>query len=301
VWRHIKNSVYVVFLLTFATSLFVSSSAFAATKVQTSICGDFLKPTILSPITDFKTQDASVLVSGNAQPFLSVAVTVDGAVNGITTAASDGTYALQVSVHVGDNTIAASDANGCGVMKESDSIVVHRDEVEQTQVESSPVAINPQVSAQPNLATVIPRALGQPLVVSPSTPGLAEPIIKQPTAGEIYTSSRVWVVGTATPGSIVTVYLNDVSVAKVSASARGEFAAMIELHAGSNTLQVRSERDDLFAVSKKITASFMEANPTTPSPSIGTVLMVAAVTTTTVAVGVGGVTWTVRRIRLRFK
>lgn len=300
-WRRIKNSTFAVFLAAFAMGVIVPSSVFAATKVQTSVCGDFLKPTIFSPITDFKTQDASILVSGNAQAFLPVAITVDGTVNGIAAAASDGTYAVQVSLHVGDNTLIASEANGCGLMKESDSIVVRRDEIPATELQVTPTPPVSQDAEKPNLATVIPHALGQSFVAVPSAPGYSVPTIKQPTPNEIYTNNRVWVVGTAVPGSIVTIYLNDTSVAKVTTSPQGGYAVTIELRAGGNTLQVKSEKDGMSAASKKIEVTFVEANPVAPSPSVGTVLTVAAVTTTTVAVGAGGATWTVRRIRLRFK
>lgn len=300
-WRRIKNSIYVVFLLAFATGLSTSSLAFAATKVQTSICGDFLKPTVLSPTKGLKTQDVSVLLTGSAQPFLPVAVTTDNVVNGITTASADGTYALQVSLHTGDNTVVASNANGCGVMKESDSIIVHRDGIAQAQQEN-PAAVAPQqVNVRSSLAAVIPHALGQSFVMIPAGSGFAEPTIRQPTSGEIYASSRVWVVGTAVSESIVTIYLNDVSVAKISASAKGEFAAVVELRVGGNTLQLRAEKDGAAATSKKSAVTLTEANPIIPRPSIGSVLTVAAVTTTTVATGAGGLTWTVRRIRVRFK
>lgn len=303
-WRYIKNSIYVILLSSFAIGLSTSPTVFAATKVQTSICGDFLKPTVLSPIKGLKTQDASVLLSGSAQPFLPVAVTTDSAVNGITTAAADGTYALQVSLHTGDNTVVASNANGCGVMKESESIIVHRDGTPQIQQHAPVAAANPQqvkVSVRSSLATVIPHALGQSFVTIPPGSSLAEPVIKQPTSGEIYASSRVWVVGNAVSDSVVTIYLNDVSVAKISASAKGEFAAVIELHAGGNTLQLRAEKDGATATSKKSAVTLTKANPVTPRPSIGSVLTVAAVTTATVAMGAGGLTWTVRRIRVRFK
>jgi len=276
--------------------------ATATREIQTNICGDFVAPTITSPTSGFTTEDDNVTVAGQGEPSLPVTIVNNGVSVALTTVASSGNYSISVPLSGGTNVITAKEVNACGSAKESDPTNVQRTivsqpptEGESTSPESTPSAsIIPITSGQSSSGS-----LGQPVPTHQNTPGFYVPVVKQPTPGANYTVNTVWVAGTTEPLSLVTIYINGVSVARLRASSSGTFGATVELNIGRNNIQVGAEKDGKSAISETTTVIYTPKKSagkgTSPLQVVG---LVAGMTAAAVTVTGGGV-WVVKFITSR--
>ncbi|HEX6416459.1 MAG TPA: hypothetical protein VFZ62_02940, partial [Candidatus Saccharimonadales bacterium] len=240
------------------------SVSFALTDIEAKICTDFQAPVILQPAGNVETDDASVHVSGIAEPTMSVSIIRNNVNVGATTAAGDGTYGMNVPLLAGDNVFSAVTENDCNTVKRSTNVVVHR--VVETPEPGEPDEDEPFVPdeipgpIQLQLSTLSP--LNSSMIQEPDSSGYQKPIIILPKTGEKIASGSVWVSGRAQPRSIVTLYLNGKSVAYVIVSEKGTFGILAALQPGTNTLQVRSQIEGWAATSNTVTVTSIGANET---------------------------------------
>jgi hypothetical protein len=301
VWRYIKNKLYGAALVLLAVAIISPAVASAAVKIQTSICGDFVAPTVISPLSGYSTQSSSVIVNGEADASLPVTIIKNGAPIAVTDVSSSGDYSISVPLSAGDNVFIAKETNGCGTVKESNPVTVQM--IVPQQPEDGTV-IEPTVSPQGVAPVIVPSTptavLNQPAPTQQqNTQGFRVPIISQPVSGTTYTVNRIWVTGTAEPLSIVTIYTNGNSVARVQASLTGEFGAVVELKTGVTTIEVGSEKDGKTALSKPVTVTCIPQKPVESGPSPVVVAVTAAAVTVTAAAATSGGVWAVKFINAR--
>ena len=301
-WRYAKSNLYGVVLVLAVIGIISPAIATATREIQTNICGDFVAPTIASPTPGFTTEDDSVTVAGQGEPSLPVTIINNGVAVAVTTVASSGDYSISVPLSGGSNAITAKEVNACGSAKESDPATVQRNIVSQSptvnepvgQEPTSPASITPVVSEQSSSGS-----LGQSVPTHQNTPGFYAPVITQPTPGANYTVNTVWVAGTTEPLSLVTIYINGVSVARLRASSAGTFGATVELNIGRNSIQVGAEKDGKSAISEATTVMYTPKKSaekgTLPLQVVG---LVAGMTAAAVTVTGGGV-WVVKFITSR--
>jgi hypothetical protein len=254
VWSK-RSKLLVVILVALGFSQ-VPSASLAASTIQSSICGQFLGPTITAPPPGSQTNDASIIVQGAGEPSMAVTILRDGQATGVTLIAPDGSYALEVPLAVGVNSLVAHEADPCGTIKESAPLVVERlsppepPKEEPASVPSGALPIFPGVD-QTN------RPLERPITITPPTPGYQKPTVTYP-GGPITThSGKLWVRGKAQPGSTVIVYVNGISAARVIASENGDYSVLITLKEGDNSLQVKARLGDASAVSDSVAVIYV--------------------------------------------
>jgi hypothetical protein len=247
------------------------------------------------------TTATSFIIEGSGEPDMTIDIMKAAAVVGSATAIPDGTFAIEVPLSAGDNMFTVREMNSC-TSKEATVPVIHRTVVEQPpsdQAEApSPTTISPPVSIPlPPLAT-------KPSVKEPSktTSGFLQPIITGPINGTVLDSGHVWVKGRAKAGSLVTIYVNSQSVARVIADQSGNYGALVELDEGRNTLQVRSELNGRSSLSDIVEVTYIPERK--PVSDDGSNLLVRAIEATTVtvssiAVVVGG-KWAVTKLGIRW-
>lgn len=301
-WRHVKSKFYGTVLALAVIGVISPAIATATRQIQTNICGDFATPTITSPAPDLVTQDSNVTVIGQGEASLPITIMNNGTAVALTTVSSSGDYSISVPLTGGVNVIIAKEVNACGSAKESESTSVQRDIVPQPPVENeptgrvttSPTSITPVVSSQSPSSS-----LGQPAPSHQNTPGFNVPVIKQPTSGATYTISTVWVAGNTEPLSLVTIYVNGVSVARLRASSAGTFGAMIELNIGRNSIQVGAEKDGKSALSQPTIVTYTPIKSTQKAASpLEVIGLVAGMTVTAIAATSGGM-WVAKFISIR--
>lgn len=294
-WRDVKSKLYGTALLLLAVAVISPAVASAAVKIQTSICGDFVTPTVVSPISGFVTQNDSVIVSGVADISLPVAVIENGLPVALTNTSSAGDYSVSVPLSKGDNTIIARVTNGCGTVKESKGITIQMSTPEQPDSHTTSSNLPAPVPVSPAL----PVALNQPIPDRQNTSGFRVPTISRPVSGTIYTVGKIWVTGSAEPLSIVTIYENGRSVARVQASLNGDFGAVVELKAGTTTIEVGSEKDGKTTLSQPVTVTYTPPKQVETGPSSVVVAVTAAAVTVTAAAATSGGVWAVKFINAR--
>lgn len=238
----------------------------AMTDIEARVCSDFQGPVILQPTGTTQTDDASVHISGTAEPGMTVTIIRNNVGVGGTLVASDGTYGMNIPLLGGDNVFSAVSENDCDTVKRSSNVIVHRIVDTGTPGTPAPDEDEPFVSdeiPEPirlQLDTLLP--LDSSIIQTPDSSGYQKPVIILPKTGERITSENVWVSGRAEPRSIVTLYLNGKSIAYVIVSEKGTFGILAALQSGGNTLQVRSEIDGWGATSNSVTVTMVESKQT---------------------------------------
>ncbi len=235
----------------------VPSASFAASTIQSSICGQFLAPSITAPPPGSQTNDASIIVQGAGEPSMTVTILRDGQPAGATVVAPDGSYAFEVPLTVGVNSLVAHEADPCGTIKESAPLVVERLSLQEPP-EEEPADIPP--GAPPIFPGVdqTNRPLERPIMVTPPTPGYQKPTITYPGNPITTHSGKLWVRGKAQPGSTVIIYVNGISAARVIASENGDYSVLVTLREGDNSLQVKARLDDASALSDSVTVTYVK-------------------------------------------
>lgn len=301
-WLHVKSKIFGVVLLLTVIGIISPAIATATREIQTNICGDFATPTITSPAPGLVTQESSVTVVGQGEASLPITIMNNGSAAALTTVSSSGDYSISVPLTGGVNVIIAKEVNACGLAKESESTSVQRNIVPQPPVENEPTgqATTPPTTIAPVVSGQSPSSsLGQPAPNHQNTPGFNAPVIKQPTPDATYTVNTVWVAGTTEPLSLVTIYINGISIARLRASSSGAFGVMVELNIGHNNIQVGAEKDGKSAISKPTTVMYTPKKSVGKGTSpLGVVGLVAGMTVAAVAAtGVG--MWIVKFISTR--
>ena len=301
-WRHVKSKLLGVALVLAVIGAISPAIAAATREIQTNICGDFATPTITSPVPGQITQNNNVIVTGRGEASLPITIINNGTAVSLTAVSSSGDYSISVPLTGGVNVIIAKEVNACGSAKKSEPTSVQRNIAPQAPVKNESSG---QAPAQPtNIVSVLSgqspsSSLGQPMPNHQNTPEFSTPVIKQPAPDVIYTTNKVWVSGTAEPLSLVTIYVNGVSVARLRASSSGDFGAMVELNIGSNNIQIGAEKDGKSAISELTTVVY------TPKKSVETgasqlelVGLIAGMAATAVAATGAGI-WIVKFISIR--
>ncbi len=260
-------------MLVAATGIAVAfaSAAYADTSVQSKICTTFAGPTLTAPADNTQTQESSIHVVGTGEPGMAVTILEGSTGIGVAVATSDGSYALEIPLHTGSNSLKSRETNSCGTIKESSPVQVIRSLVAQPPGPPSPILQSP-----PIVDTLAPTA---PAPASASSTDNTEASLIdeiQPTidlggglsSGTTQTlqtttsNSRYWVKGTARANSTVNVYVNGVIVATVIASEDGTYAALVQLKNGDNQVKVQSTYNGKTATSLTVTITFTEATTT---------------------------------------
>ena len=300
-WQYAKSRLYGAVLVLAVIGVISPVIAVATRDIQTSICNDFAAPTITSPAPGLITQASSVIVTGWGEPSLPVVIIDNGMPFALTTVSPGGDYSVSIPLSGGANVIVAKGVNACGSAKESSLISVQRNIIpsvptENTIVkESSPAAsIVPITSMQPPSSV-----LNQPMPSLENSPGFSVPTIDKPLSSATYTISGVWVAGAAEPLSLVTIYINDMSVARLRASSTGTFGAMAELNEGRNRIQVEAEKDGESAVSQATIVTYTPSKSAEKSAMpLEVVGLVAGMAVAAVAVTGGGM-WIAKFVSTR--
>lgn len=301
-WRYAKSKLYGAVLVLAVIGIISPAVATANREIQTSICGDFVAPTITSPVTGFTTEDDNVTVAGQGEPSLPVTIINNGVSVALTTVASSGDYSISIPLSGGTNAITAKEVNACGSAKESGPTNVQRNIVPQPPTEGEPTSpeSTPSVSIAPiTSGQSSSGSLGQPAPTHQNTPGFYAPVIKQPTSGATYTVNTAWVAGTTEPLSLVTIYINGVSVARLRASSAGTFGATVELNIGRNNIQVGAEKDGKSAISETTTVMYTPKKSAEKGTSPLQVVGLVTGMTVAAAVVTGGGVWVAKFITSR--
>jgi len=238
------------------------------TNIQTEICTQFVGPTITAPPSGTQTDASSIIVKGMGETGMTLTITRNDANVGATIVAPDGSYALNVPLMNGDNVLVSQEVNGCNTLKESAAVTVYRTIVQQSSTpEENSSAAQTNAQSATTLRSGGP-SLGNPVTSLPNTPGYQRPTITHPTQGEMFYVSHLWVTGKAQPGSIVTIYVSNVSVARTIASEDGTYGATVGLRPGANTVQVRARLGDRVATSDLIDVTYVQQTKETPTSDL---------------------------------
>ena len=281
-WRHVKNNARLLFAILAVGScssiLVPSDSVYAATtNIQANICDQFLGPTISSPADDATIQASSVIVTGTGEPGMIVTIRINGQSAGSSTVLPDGSYALAVSLFENSNTITAREVNTCDTVKDSTAVVVNH------PVDHPVPPSNGGSSEEPSSPLPLP-SLPKPsstlkayynmndlYIKDIKLPSYFRPTIESPVNGNTTNNSSIWVAGSAIPGGVVTIYVNNQVAARVVASSIGKYYALVGLLSGENHIRVMSELGGQSAVSDAVHVTYLnkvEAADTTVSDDI---------------------------------
>lgn len=239
----------------------LAPSVVSAEAIQSKICSPFTGPTITAPADNTTTGSTSIHIAGTGEPGMTVSIIRNSSGAGVATAASDGSFVVDIPLDVGDNFVTAREMNDCSTVKESQNIVVHRSSTytSGSTTNTSPAATSGN-SATPSSVTGSSSALKQPAVsdLNIAAPPLAstenqstnlltptqlkaqEEIITQPKANQTVSSDRLWVTGKAAAFSTVDIYINLTIVARVIASEEGIYGVLVGIQQGGNTIQVQA-------------------------------------------------------------
>lgn len=253
-WQYARSRFYGAAIVLAAIGGATSPAiTFATVEIQSNICGDFMAPTITSPTSGLTTQDDSIVIAGEGEASLPVAIIKNGVAVAATSVSSTGGYSISVPLSVGENTIIAREVNACGTAKESAEVQLQRNAAPQAPTDNTPASPEPAggVTVAPVVSPQAPsNALNQPIPGKSSTPGARIPVILHPLPDATFTTSTVWVNGKAEPLSTVTIYVNGLSAARLRTSSTGNFGATVELNNGRNSIQVEAEKDGKSALSE---------------------------------------------------
>jgi len=287
----------------------LAPSFVSAETIQSKICTPFSGPTITAPADNTTTNDSAISVAGSGEAGLVVSVYDNGSGVGATTVASDGSYAIQVPLSVGGNQLTARITNDCNTIKESQDINVVRTVVGggtnapdtgaggqgDTPSDTGSTSSTPKTPVITDLNTTVPstsQAMSPQVNVPLTTEQIKaqQQIITQPKANETVSSDRLLVAGTATPFSVVDIYINEHIVARVIAAANGSYRAIVDLQSGSNSIHVQATDSDgavtTRTISIKLDKSVAPGTSVAKPSSTGQTVLVIVVG----AVAAGGIT-----------
>lgn len=230
-------------------------NARSTTSIQAIICRPFVEPTITLPASGTTTTDDSVVVRGTGDAGMTATISRSTVEVGAATIMHDGTYMVDVPLAEGDNQLMAREVDACGTTQDSTVVHIRRD-TNGPGAGSGNTSLGTGIDQSEPLPPVQLPAVGGPIVPTPDTPGFGKPTILHPTANEVVHSSRLWVSGTAPPGSVVTISVNGTDVAEVVASDTGEYGAMVNIDVGSDTVQARATQGQQAATSDPVTVTF---------------------------------------------
>lgn len=304
-WRHrVKAKGLSLLAISLAAFLiFPSASSLALTNVESQICDDFEQPQITAPADGTHTKDTWVIVTGTGEAAATVTVVVNGSPVATGSVAGDGTFSLSASLEVGLNTLLVRESNDCGTTKETSPITVVREqtptpETPETPIDETPTEVLPSTDGLHQNIPTIPTP-------PKSSSGLRKPVITAPMKDATVRVSRILVVGSTHPGSLVTIYVNDVSEAQVVASSDGLFTAQVNLDEGKNRLRVLSQSGKQRALSDEQTVTFVPVIAPGQTKADGQNMLVTivaaglAVGVSASAVGVG--VWGAHKIKVRLR
>jgi hypothetical protein len=241
-----------------------SGSVYAATtNIQANICDQFLGPTISSPADGVTIQASSVIVTGTGEPGMTVTIRINSQNTGSSTVLPDGSYALAVSLFENSNAITAREVNTCDTVKDSTAVVVNH------PVDHPVPPSNGGTSEEPSSPLPLP-SLPKPsstlkaysdmndlFIKDIKLPSYFKPTIESPTNGNTTNNSSIWVAGSAIPGSVVTIYVNNQVAAHVIASSIGKYYALVGMLSGENYIRVMSELGGQSAVSDVVRVTYL--------------------------------------------
>jgi hypothetical protein len=305
VWRHhVKASALSLLLAGLAAFLvFPSAPSLASTSVESQICDDFEQPLITAPADGTHTKDASVMVTGTGEPTMTVMAVVNGSPVATGSVAVDGTFGLSATLQVGQNSLLVKESNDCGTTKQTSPITVVRDEEPVPETPGSP-PVEPPQEELPGGGGLHQNIPDETTSSKPSS-GYPKPIITTPTENTTTRVSHILVAGTAYRGSLVTIYVNGVSEARVIASADGRYQAQVNLDEGKNQVRVYSQFGKQGAFSDIRTITFTPVVASSETKEDGRNLLVTVVVAG-IAVGasvsaVGVAAWGVNKLKVRLK
>lgn len=226
-----------MFLLTLLSPLL--TPILAATIVQSNICtGLPTAPTIDQPADASQTTQAEAIVSGTAQPSISITVLDNGQPLASTTSDAAGDFSVSVLLTQAQNVLIARASDPCG-----------------NTTDSSPATITytppPTPSSPPSQGTTPQQGTATGSSTSPS--GVASPGSQQQVvagAGPLVltiispkhftTSGRAFILqGTTNIPATVTVEVNDRQVAKLYTNTTvNSFQTLVPLSVGENTITI---------------------------------------------------------------
>jgi len=257
-----KNKLIVLAAASFCLVIFAPQNTLAAQTIQSSICEQFIAPTIGLPADGAEIKQSSVVVSGTGEPGMTVTILGDGQAIGATTIVPDGSYALEVPLLSGYTQLVAREVNDCDTIQDSNMVTVYHP---APPVPVPPGNGNPSDPNAPDSPTPSPLpSLDYPIVENyyrekrGAADGHVKPIIVRPTDEAIVSADVIWVSGKAEPGSIVTIFVNGQRMAYVVASLEGTYRAFVGLQLGDNIIQVRSELGGQSANSDSITVTYVK-------------------------------------------
>lgn len=259
----VKNKIIKLTMLSICLVTFAPLNVSADQTIQSSICAQFIAPTLTAPIDGSEINQSSVVVSGTGEPGMTVTILGDGQTIGATTVVPDGSYALEVPLSVGFTTLVAREINDCDTVQDSNAATVYR-----PAPPVDPVPPDNGGSPEPN-APGEPSPSPLPALRYPSlneyyrkqqsvVPGYSKPIISWPADESTVSADVIWVGGKAEPGSIVTIFVNGERMAYVVASPEGTYRAFVGLQLGDNSIQVRSELNGRSANSDSIKVTYVK-------------------------------------------
>ncbi len=215
--------------------------AFATgTVIQSRICLPFGTPTITDPAQDATDGDASIVVSGAADPAVTVEVTDNGAGSGVTGTDSTGAYSISIPLAYGPNVLQAHVTNACNTVNSSNTVTITHPApaIPPTQGGTAVPGTTPGVSSlQPVILPPTPiTAPLPPEASSVPTRSYSTPVVLVPQSGVVVTKSGLTITGRADPGAVVQIVDDGHIVAQVVTGINGLFSTSIPLHEGINSI-----------------------------------------------------------------
>jgi hypothetical protein len=174
-------------------------AAWAATSnISAQVCPQSFASTTLTTSEPSPTTNSSAAMTGTAQSYATVNITVNAVLEATVQADAAGNFGAGVLLVIGDNTIVATADDGpfCGNSSSSPPVAIHRNQV------------------------------------PPAAPAIASPV-----SGLVTTSPSVLVQGSAEAGSTLHLFVNGNEVATLTVGAGGTFAATAPLALGANAIQ----------------------------------------------------------------
>lgn len=260
--------------------MLVPSIVFAYTNVQTKICNPFDAPSITAPASGSSTSDSSIHLVGRGEPGMVVSISKNGNGSGATTATGDGSYAINVPLDTGNNSLVASTINDCNTVKKSSALQALRTTAatpaSSTTAEAVAAQNNTPAAVNQTLRSIEVAALTKMPAPAPTDTDTEEvsveqqqaqkEIITEPKAGEVLTSERTWITGKTTPVTKVDIYVNQAVAASVVSADDGVYGAMVSIKPGKNTIQVQATRADGTVVTMRtIDVQLVNKNESGPS------------------------------------
>jgi len=296
VWRESKKYALITSAVAAAVVL-VPVAVAASTVVQSKICAPFATPTLTAPASGYQTSGSSVHVTGYAEPYMTVSLRRGSSTAGTVQTAANGTYAAEVPLNTGTNSLKTEATDTCSTTKMSMTISVVRltQSTPQPTLPNTPAAstttqtVQPAATSQPTSKTAskaegnLPNSSTTPVKVTDNPPTkledmpssvtkLGEGLTKSQkelvtTPNEKVTTERTWVRGIAEPKTSIAIYVNRIIAARVMSDDAGSYGALVQLKQGNNEVHVLANTSDgqtvLRLVNINLVSSTAPAKPAT--------------------------------------